>query len=227
MSQPRAYISSVSPTCKRVFAVLEHKQIPHERIEIDITKKHHERPQEFQRVSPHNKVPAMEHDGNVIYESTVINEYLEEAFPERRMLPEDKGRRAYARCWIKYADSQLQDLDADMVHRVREHDGKIAVCRRILSNLATLDRELAGKSTRYFLDDELSLVDAALAPTLRLVPIWSKLIKDETWGSYRHVQSYLSRLAEHPTIAKAVNDTPLEAYEGFFGAVLGQGMTFP
>ena len=37
MSQPRAYISSVSPTCKRVFAVLEHKRIPHERIEIDIT----------------------------------------------------------------------------------------------------------------------------------------------------------------------------------------------
>ncbi|MEZ4225475.1 MAG: glutathione S-transferase family protein [Polyangiaceae bacterium] len=227
MTAVKAYISSVSPTCKRVFAALHYKDIPHERIEIDISKKHHERPTEFQRISPHGKVPAIEHDGTVVYESTVINEYFEEVFPQRPMLPKEVGRRAYARDWIKYSDSQLQDLDASMVHGVREKDGKIKVCRQILSNLAVLDRELEGKQ-HYFLGEELSLVDAALAPTLRLVPLWSRLIGDEaTWKQYKHVQAYLDRLAEHPSIAAAVNDTPMDVYEGFFGAVLVQGMTFP
>lgn len=227
MTDLKAYISTVSPTCKRVFAVLRHKQIPHERIEIDIAKKHHERPEEFQRISPHGKVPVVVRGEDVVYDSTVINEYLEEAFPSTPMLPAEIGARGYARCWIKYADAQLQDLDADMVHRIRDLEGKREVCRRIIGNLAALNNELEGKQIRYFLGDDLSLVDAALAPTLRLVPIWSQLIGDEVWPTYRHVNDYLARLSEHPTIVDAVLDTPAEVYEGFFGAILLKGLTFP
>lgn len=227
MTELEAYVSAVSPTCKRVFAVLQHKNIPHERIEIDISKKHQERPESFRRISPHGKVPAIVRGDDIVYESTVINEYLEEVFPEPRMLPARPGERAYARSWIKYADAQLQDLDADMVHRIRDRDGKVAACKRIINNLGRLNDELATKSSPYFLGSDLSLVDAALAPTLRLVPVWSKLIGDDTLSSYRHVLDYLARLGEHPSIAKAVNDTPIEVYDGFFEAVLVKGLTFP
>jgi glutathione S-transferase len=224
MGDPKLYISSVSPTCKRVFVVATLKKIKHERIEIDIAQK--VRPEEFTRISPYGKVPVVEHDGRVVFESTVINEYLEEVFPQPRLLPSDPGERAYARSWIKYADSGLQDLDARMVHTVRDASDKRAICAQLLANLAYLDRELQSKE-RFFLGADLSLVDAALAPTLRLVPIWSKLVDDKLWDSYTNVRAYLDRLCNHPAIQASVLDTPKEVYEGFFKAVLIDGLTVP
>src|SRR5262249_31257913 len=153
-----------------------------ERIEVDITQK--VRSAEFTRISPYGKVPVLEHDGRIVFESTVINEYFEEVFPERRLLPSDPGERAYARAWIKYADSGLQDLDARMIHFVREVGEKRALCQQILKNLSFLERELE-KKEHFFLGKEMSLVDAALAPTLRLVPIWSDIIEDKLWATYK------------------------------------------
>lgn len=226
MAQPVLYISSVSPTCKRVFTVLEHKGIEHERVEVDISKA--ERDAQFRSVSPkRRKVPVMDHGGVHVLESTVINEYLEEVFPEVRMLPAAPSERADARAWIKFADSHVQDLDAAMVHEIRDLDGKRATCRKILANLEQLDEALAHREA-FFLGQEPSLVDAAFIPTLRLVPIWANIVGDEaTWARYRNLHAYLDRARAHPTFQRAVFDTPDEVYEGFFGAVLGAGMTFP
>jgi glutathione S-transferase len=225
VATPRLFISSVSPTCKRVLLVVTHKGIDHERIEVDISTA--ERSEEFRKVSPRRrKVPVMEHDGKSLLESTVINEYLEEVFPEVPMLPKDPAERAYARAWIRFADSHVQDLDAAMVHEIRDLDGKRAACRKILENLAQLDEEMAQREG-FFLGPEPSLVDAAFIPTLRLVPVWSRILSDTTWEGYANLKGYLDRAAEHPAFERAVFDTPDSVYDGFFGAVLGQGMTFP
>ena len=224
MNKPKLYALRISPFCKRVFATLEHKKVAHDLVEIDITKK--ERPAEFNRVSPYGKVPCLEHDGRVLFESTVINEYLEEVAPEPHLMPADPGERAYARCWIKYSDSQVADLEGHMVHGVRDLDSKRTVCRQIFGNLAMLDKELSSKE-RFFLGPELSLVDISLAPQLWLAPIWARLINEKSWDSYAAIHAYADRLAAHPTIAKAVHDTPIQVYDGFFTAVLTQGLTVP
>jgi glutathione S-transferase len=55
-------------------------------------------------INPNGQVPTLVHDGNVITESTLINEYLEDVFPEPRLRPEDPVARAHMRFWTKFVD---------------------------------------------------------------------------------------------------------------------------
>jgi glutathione S-transferase len=59
---------------------------------------------EYVAINPNGQVPALEHDGKIITESTVINEYLEDVFPEVRLRPEDPYERAQMRIWSKFVD---------------------------------------------------------------------------------------------------------------------------
>jgi glutathione S-transferase len=59
---------------------------------------------EFVAVNPNGQVPVLIHDGAVINESTVINEYLDEVFPEVRLVPENPVERAQMRIWSKFVD---------------------------------------------------------------------------------------------------------------------------
>jgi glutathione S-transferase len=59
---------------------------------------------EFVKLNPNGQVPVLVHDGNLITESTLINEYLEDVFPEPKLRPDDPVRRAHMRFWTKYVD---------------------------------------------------------------------------------------------------------------------------
>ena len=59
----------------------------------------------FKKINPNGQVPALEHDGKIITESTVICEYLEDVFPDTpRLRPDDPYRRAKMRIWTKWVD---------------------------------------------------------------------------------------------------------------------------
>jgi glutathione S-transferase len=59
---------------------------------------------EFVKVNPNGQVPALIHDGAIITESTVINEYLEDVFPKVPLRPSDPAARARMRIWSKFVD---------------------------------------------------------------------------------------------------------------------------
>jgi glutathione S-transferase len=59
---------------------------------------------EFRAINPQGTVPVLVHDGRVVTESTVINEYLEDLFPEVRLRPANPWMRAQMRIWTKYVD---------------------------------------------------------------------------------------------------------------------------
>jgi ganglioside-induced differentiation-associated protein 1 len=56
---------------------------------------------QYQKLNPKAVVPALVHDGNVIVESTVINEYLDETFPDVPLKPKSAVERAEMRVWTK------------------------------------------------------------------------------------------------------------------------------
>jgi glutathione S-transferase len=58
----------------------------------------------FVKINPNGQVPVLVHDGATITESTVINEYLEDVFPEVRLRPVDPVARAHMRVWSKFVD---------------------------------------------------------------------------------------------------------------------------
>src|SRR5258708_13617652 len=60
--------------------------------------------EDFVKLNPNGQVPVLVHDGTVITESTVINEYLEDAFPEVPLRPKNLAERAQMRVWSKFVD---------------------------------------------------------------------------------------------------------------------------
>lgn len=58
----------------------------------------------FRAISPEGMVPVLLHDGRIVTESTVINEYLEDAFLDGPLRPEDPYECAQMRVWTKYVD---------------------------------------------------------------------------------------------------------------------------
>ena len=73
---------------------------------VDLMKLDHTKP-DYLKLNPNGVVPTLVHDGVPIHESTLINEYLEEVFPEVPLMPEDPVGRARARFWVKYEDDVL------------------------------------------------------------------------------------------------------------------------
>jgi glutathione S-transferase len=61
----------------------------------------------YGELTPFGKTPALRHTDNVVVESRVINEYIEEAAPGRKLLPSDPLERAWARIWNGYCDEEI------------------------------------------------------------------------------------------------------------------------
>lgn len=73
---------------------------------VDLMKLEHTTP-EYLKLNPNGVVPTLLHYGVPIVESTLINEYLEEVFPETPLMPKSPIDRARVRFWVKYEDDVL------------------------------------------------------------------------------------------------------------------------
>jgi len=62
---------------------------------------------DYLRINPNAVVPALDHDGRIVVESSVINEYLDDVFPAPALRPADPYERARMRIWVKYQDDVI------------------------------------------------------------------------------------------------------------------------
>lgn len=95
-----AWMSSAS---RRVRFALEEKQLPYVGIFVRLLKAEQNTPQ-YLKLNPNGVVPTLVHNGRPVIESTVINEYLEDVFPDRPLRPADPLERAQMRVWTYLAD---------------------------------------------------------------------------------------------------------------------------
>lgn len=103
MAEIEFITAEVCPFAQRTHLTLIEKGLDYDHAEVDLKHK----PAWFEAVSPYSKVPVFRHDGAVIYESAIINEYIEERFPEPALMPVDPRARATARIWIDYCNTRF------------------------------------------------------------------------------------------------------------------------
>ncbi len=159
----RLISSKTCPYVQRSVMTLREKGIAYDIDYVDLS----DRPDWFVELSPLGKVPVLEvtrDDGSkvVLFESVVINEYLDDA-TEGSMLPADPLDRAHSRAWIEFGPAVLSD--AFSVTSAKDEAELSVVLKKLGAKLDRLEREIG--EGPFFLGAEVSLVDAAFTPALQ------------------------------------------------------------
>ena len=94
------------PFCQKVRVVLAEKDLEFEIKPVDLRKGEQKAP-EFLKLNPYGKVPVLIDEDVVVYDSTIINEYLDEEYPNPLLMPEDSAGRARVRLLEDFADTSF------------------------------------------------------------------------------------------------------------------------
>jgi len=156
------YSAKVCPFAQRTLILLKEKNIDYQLIEIDLDNK----PGWFLEISPYGKVPLIKHQNKYFYESSIINEYLEEVFVTPSFLANDPVLTAYMRIWIAYCNSEFIPVFYKLL-LTQEQDKYPALRDSLINSLYFIEREGFGKFGNdgdYFFGSKISLVDITFYP---------------------------------------------------------------
>jgi glutathione S-transferase len=179
--------------------VLHEKGIAFDVHEVDLSNKS----EEFLAASPTGKVPVVVVGGDSIYESNVVNQYLDEVTDGPKLMPEDPKRRAHARIWMSFADTDF--FPAVFVASVGRDRGfsedRISEAHEKLKTaLGKLEERLKG---REYLADEFSLADVAHAGNfVRLRELEER--GEASLETYPNVAAWMERLESRESYKAAM-----------------------
>lgn len=145
------------PFVQRTWITLEEKGIPYQYIETNPYKKE----PEYLRINPRGLVPSIVYkNGPGLYESGVLNEFLEEVYPDHPLLPSDPTQRALARIWIDYITKSI--LPANMrLQQSQTVSAQDEARKELIGALKKFEENLKGP---WFFGEEFSAVDISIAP---------------------------------------------------------------
>ena len=165
------------------------------------------RSEAYRRINPLGLVPTLvTEDGTALPESDVIVEYLDERFPERRLVPADAGPRARCRLIIRVADFYL----APALKALFEHTkgpaepaaGDILV-GNVRDYLAAIEG-LVG-DWGFAVGNSLSAADCALAPLLFFAERCATLAPEAPLFG-RRLGAYWAAIRTHPSVAPVLEE---------------------
>jgi len=150
------------PLCHSVRIVLAEKDIQADIIEMDPENK----PEDLADLNPYNSAPTLVDRELVLYDSHVINEYLDERFPHPPLMPVDPVSRAHTRLTLFRIKKDWLSLVSDLESGEKE---RMDTARIILKESILAAAEVF-EIKPYFLSNDFSLIDATIAPILWRLP---------------------------------------------------------
>lgn len=154
-------------------------------IECDLKNK----PRELLALNPYGKVPVLVDGEAVLYESAIINEYLEEKYPAVPLMPKSPFQRSRARIWIDYCNTRLQRAAGNIAHDYQVEKSK----EELRQYLETLDREM---SNQEYIVGDYSLADITYIPFFCRLDRYQARIGDDL----PNVEAWMKRLLSRPTV---------------------------
>ena len=202
---------ALCPYVQRVAIVLAEKGLLAERLEIDLAHK----PDWFLALSPTGKTPLLLADGQAIFESAAICEYLEDAYGPP-LHPRAHLERARHRAWIEFASGTLAAIAG--LYSAASGEALAAKAGELRARFASVELALAGATPAapWFGGARLSLADAAFAPALRYFEVFGHLDGLDFLDAMPAVSRWREALRARPSVRDAV--TP--AYPGLLRAFL-------
>ncbi len=202
------------PYVQRCVMILREKNVDYDIDYIDLS----DRPEWFNQLSPLGKVPVLEvtrDDGSkvVLFESVVINEYLDEVTPGS-LLPADPLERAHSRAWIVFSTALLSD--AGDITMARDEETLAKDLERLGKKLDRLEREI--DTGPFFLGADVSLVDAAFTPALQRLA-WANEIHPamDVFKGRPKVARWWEALAEKESVRSSAVPELRQLYDAYVG----------
>lgn len=186
---------SLCPYVQRAVITLLEKEIPHQRTYIDLANK----PDWFTPISPLGKVPLLRVGSEVLFESAVICEYLDEITPGS-LHPADPLIKAKHRAWIEFGSNILNTIAAFYSAPTEEVFEQKR--RDLVDKFAWIERYWQGGP--YFAGDAFSLVDAVYGPIFRYFDVFDTIADFEVFAETPNVREWRHVLQTRPSIQQAV-----------------------
>ncbi|HEV7324497.1 MAG TPA: glutathione S-transferase family protein [Bosea sp. (in: a-proteobacteria)] len=203
------YSGPLSLFSRKVEIALREKGLAFERIMVPFnqTTGYDPKHPEVVAINPKRQVPVLNDDGIVLYDSTVILEYLEDAYPEPPLFPLCPGARARCRLDELYADEiMLQALkplmhrtsppNSDQTRRLAQEADALIAERALEQHYAVLEDRLAG---REFFGDAVSIADIALFMSV----LFSLRLGGPSLAPFDGLSRWFERLKLRPAFTQA------------------------
>ncbi len=184
------------PYVQRAAITLREKHIPYELEYIDLSNK----PNWFVSISPLGKVPLLLVGEEVLFESAVICEYLDEITPGS-LSPADPLLKAKHRAWIEFGSSILNAIAG--FYSAKNEAGFEAKRHELIQKFQTLETQL--QAGPFFEGDRFSLVDAVYGPIFRYFAVFEQYGDFGFFAKTPKLSHWREVLLSHPSIAEAVS----------------------
>ncbi|UBF30703.1 glutathione S-transferase family protein (plasmid) [Kovacikia minuta CCNUW1] len=185
------------PYVQRAVIILLEKGIPYQRTDVDLSNK----PDWFRQISPLGKVPLLKVGDQVLFESAVICEYLDEITPGS-LHPTDSLLKAKHRAWIEFGSSILNTIAGFYTASTAEALEQKQL--DLIDKFAWIERHWQGGP--YFAGANFSLVDAVYGPIFRYFDGFDTIADFKVFANTPQVRDWRHTLRSHPSVQQAVSE---------------------
>jgi len=152
------YSGTTCPFSQRCRIVLYEKGMDFQITDVDLFNK----PEDLAVMNPYNRVPVLVERDLVLYESNIINEYIDDRFPHPQLMPADPVMRARARLFLYRFENELF-CHVDTLEKGTPKT--VDKARQIIRDNLTVIAPVFSRQ-KYMLGEEFSMLDVAIAPLL-------------------------------------------------------------
>ena len=199
MSKPKLISFNVCPFVQRSVILLEEKGVDYDIDFIDV----YDPPAWFLEISPTAKVPVLQVDGEILFESTVIGEYLEEVY-NPKYHPADPLIKAKNRAWMEYTSALYGGTFNLMMAKTKEeadeHIEKMQTTQKSLNDIK--------QKNPWFNGDDFSMIDIFAAPYFVRTAFFKENFDVDILEGFENLQAWSERLLAR----KSVQDSIVEGF---------------
>ncbi|XP_026873429.1 glutathione S-transferase omega-1 isoform X1 [Electrophorus electricus] len=209
--QIRIYSMRFCPFAQRTRLVLSAKGVKHETVNINLKDK----PEWFLAKNPLGLVPTLETPfGQVIYESPITCEYLDEVYPEKKLFPSDPFEKAQQKMLLEEY-SKVIPLFYKIPGSRKNGEDVSALEAEFKEKLSKLNEVLVKKKTSFFGGNSVTMIDYLIWPWFERLEAWQL---NHCLDGFLELKKWVSCMLEDPAVKDIIHNT--DTHKAFFNSYL-------
>jgi glutathione S-transferase len=173
---------------------------------VDLAAKKTETGDDFKKINPHGYVPALQlTDGSVLTEVAVINQYIADRVPAKKLAPANGTPERYTlQSWLNFISSEVHKQLGGMFNPKMPDEYKAILKEKLATRFDTINADLAKQA--FLLGETFTAADAYLYTVLN----WSKYFAIDL-AKWPAIKSFMERVAARPSAQEAAKAEGLAA----------------